>query len=366
VSAAGVTLAAASPGASSIVMTVTGGAISAATAVTITLAGFILGLRTFGGSINVQTSADPLVSFALSSGEIFGTPVLSSFSMAAADRVAGKTSAAATFSFSQSLGAPLFPGGTITLSYPQGFFASGTITAQVSAAGVTLVAASPGASSIVMTVSGSYAISAANSVTVTVAGFTMGNRTVGGDVTLQTSNDRLRSVAKASGAIFAFAASNVEIDLNSQIIQKSGVSMVLKFTAPFANQSITDITMSGLSFGAPLSSSQPSALCSVDNFVTFSQSKHPLELNVSGVQARMGISLEVGLPIGSGPFGVGTLSITCRIWNLVNSPLAGGSTPSVSLFIFENDSPLYAQSGIVFPALFVQSLGSNRPRVSCF
>ena len=194
----------------------------------------------------------------------------------------------------------------------------------------------------------------------------MGNVTVGGEVTLQTSADLLRSVAKASGAIFAFAASNVKIDLNSQIIEKSGVSMTLKFTAPFANQSITDIMMSGVSFGAPLSSSQPYALCSVDNFITYTQSKHPLALNFSDVQARMTISLEAGLPIGSGPLGVGTLSVTCRIFNLVNSPLAERSTSSVSLFIFENNSPLYAQSGILFPALFVQSLGFKRPRVSCF
>ena len=58
-----------------------------------------------------------------SSAQVIGGQVTdTSFSMAFADRVASKTGAAATFNFKTSAGGVIAAGGTITLTYPLGFF----------------------------------------------------------------------------------------------------------------------------------------------------------------------------------------------------------------------------------------------------
>jgi len=183
-------------------MAVTGGTLAAATAVTVTLTGFTLGNGTIGGDITVQTSADPLASLPQSSGIIWnqGQSVLTFFTVALSDRVAGRTAAVATFSFTPTLGGALAADSLITLSYPAGFFASGTITAQSSAPGVILTVAPPGASYVKMTVTGGT-LAAATAVTVTLTGFTMGSPTAGGDITVQTSADPFSSLPQASGVI---------------------------------------------------------------------------------------------------------------------------------------------------------------------
>jgi hypothetical protein len=165
--------------------------------------------------------------------------------------------------------------------------------------------------------------------------------------------------------VFAFSASNGTLALTSQIIQKSGVSLTLRFMVPFTNQPITLITLSGLQFSAPLQSEQPSAQCSVDNSAPI-ESGSPVP-NLPDALEDLKMSFPTpGLPVGSGPYGVGMLAVTCRISKLVNAPSASGATSSVSLAIFGNALPLYFQSGITFPALFGQSLGFKRPRVTLF
>ena len=95
------------------------------------------------------------------------------------DRVAGKAGAAATFTFTPTAGGA--GPADVTLSYPSGFFVSSTPTATHSAAGATLTPAAPGATSIVIAISGT-ALAASSLVTVTLAGLTMGAETAGGDV----------------------------------------------------------------------------------------------------------------------------------------------------------------------------------------
>jgi len=147
--------------------------------------------------------------------------------------------------------------------------------------------------------------------------------------------------------IFAFSASNGTVALTSQIIQKSGVSLTLRFTVPFTNQPITSITLSGLQFSAPLQSEQPSAQCSVDNSAPI-ESGSPVP-NLPGALEVLEMSFPTpGLPVGSGSYGVGVLAVTCRISKLVNAPSVSGATSSVSLAIFGNALPLYFQSGITF------------------
>jgi len=180
------------------------GTLAASTAVNLVLEGIVIGTASAGGNITVQTSADPLASLPQASGVLGGRPLLSSFSIALSDRVAGRTAAVATFSFTPTVGGALATNGSITLNYPAGFFASGLITAQLSAPGVSLTVAPPGASSVTMTVTGGT-FAAATAVTVTLAGFTMGSPTAGGDITVQTSADPFASLPQASGAIITAA-----------------------------------------------------------------------------------------------------------------------------------------------------------------
>ncbi|NBU65652.1 MAG: hypothetical protein EBS29_14290, partial [Chloroflexia bacterium] len=98
-----------------------------------------MGAATAGNStgITIATSADPTASSGASSGVIGGQVTNTSFEIAASDRVAGKTPAAATVSFTTSAGGALATGSTITLTYPWGFFAgTGTPGVSISGSGV--------------------------------------------------------------------------------------------------------------------------------------------------------------------------------------------------------------------------------------
>jgi len=130
-------------------------------------------------------------------------PVDVSFSIAPSDRRAGKTAVPATLGFT-----PFYPipsGGTITLSFPSGFFAP-SITPTVAAGsssvgGLTGTCSATTATAVVITTAG--AAIPASAFVVTMTGFTMGNSTAGGlGVAVQTSTDLVPSVALVSGAIF--------------------------------------------------------------------------------------------------------------------------------------------------------------------
>ena len=165
--------------------------------------------------------------------------------------------------------------------------------------------------------------------------------------------------------IFEFVASNGTFGLSHQIIEKTGVSMTFKFIVPYTGQSIAFISLSGLPFSPLLPQTTPSAFCSVNDLLP-SINSNSVRFILTNSLAELTTSFESpGLPVGSGPFGVGKLSVTCKVSNLVNAPVAAGVRPIVSAVVFGiNDAPLYFQSGFKFPALFEQSLGFKRPRVS--
>ena len=164
--------------------------------------------------------------------------------------------------------------------------------------------------------------------------------------------------------IFAFSASNATVALSSQIVGKSSVSMTLKFMVPYTGQQITKITLSGLPFSALLQDVQPSAQCSVDNSAPIA-SNDPVTFNMTSALAELTMSFQNGgLPAGSGSYGLGMLAVTCKISKLFNVPSPSDATSSVSLAVFGNSLPVYFLSGIRFPALYGQSLGFRRPRVS--
>ena len=142
--------------------------------------------------------------------------------------------------------------------------------------------------------------------------------------------------------------------------------MTFKFIVPYTGQSITFISLSGLPFSPLLPQTTPSAFCSVNDLLP-SINSNSVRFILTNALAELTMSFEApGLPVGSGPFGVGMLSVTCKVSNLVNAPVAADVRPIASAVVFGiNDAPLYFQSGFKFPALFVQSLGFKRPRVSC-
>ena len=146
--------------------------IAAATAVTITLAGLTMCAATAGSvtGARIATSGDTEFLPGIDSGVIGGQVTSTSFSMAASDRMATKTSAAATWSFTTTAGGALATGAFITLAYPHCFFeSSGTLGVQISVTESSPAGsvATPNSTRIVITIQ-THSIAASTAVTVTV------------------------------------------------------------------------------------------------------------------------------------------------------------------------------------------------------
>ncbi len=126
------------------------------------------------------------------------------FSIALSDRFAAKSSVPVTIAFTPTNHIP--SGGTITLSYPSGFFAS-SITPVVAAgsssvAGLTLTCGLTTAMSVVLTTSG--AAIGASRFSVTMIGFKMGAATAGASqVSVKTSTDVIAATPVSSGPILS-------------------------------------------------------------------------------------------------------------------------------------------------------------------
>jgi hypothetical protein len=205
ISGIGVTGFTAMPTNNQIVITTATQAIAASTAVTVTVTGLIMsGTPTAGGNVSIVTSADQTASPGVASGVIGGQVTNASFVIAASDRVAGKASAAATFSFTTTAGGALATGSSITLIYLSGFFASSTTPlGAVSFNGTSLTPIGPPtANFIVISISGTT-LPASTTFVVTLMGLTMGFANEGSEsgVILSTSADAIPSFAIASGCI---------------------------------------------------------------------------------------------------------------------------------------------------------------------
>ena len=201
----------------SLVITISGAAISAS-AFTITISGFTLGPSTDGAvGVLVQTSSDTLASAATHSGGIFSQVSATNFTIAESDRIATKANVPVTLTFTPTT--PLPPGGTITLTYCPDFFATSaqpTIAASSSTvAALTGACSMPSASKVVCTTAGATVTAAA--FTVTITGFKMGQAAAASTgVHVQTSSDKVPSVAVACGAVYvpptpAQALANLEV-----------------------------------------------------------------------------------------------------------------------------------------------------------
>jgi hypothetical protein len=235
ISGGGPTATAGSPTSTQIVITTATQAIAASTAMTMTVTGLTMGAATAGNStgIIISTSVDQTASFGVSSGVIGGQVTNTSFAIAASDRVAGKTGAAATFSFTTTAGGALAAGSNITLTYPSAFFVStGTPGVRISGGGPTATAGSPTSTQIVITTA-TQAIAASTAMTMIVTGLTMGAATAGNStgIIISTSVDQTASFGVSSGVIggqvtntsFAIAASD-------RVAGKTGAAATFSFT----------------------------------------------------------------------------------------------------------------------------------------
>ena len=255
--------------------------------------------------------------------------------------------------------------GTTAKCFHQNGMAEGVASLNSSSSG------EPGRNTLTVALSGTDSISSSGSfISCSVSGFKNWATQRISDVSFGLSTwDALKLPLDTASRvafpnIFAFSASNATVALSSQIVGKSSVSMTFKFMVPYTGQQITKITLSGLPFSALLQYVQPSAQCSVDNSAPIA-SNDPVTFNMTSALAELTMSFQNGgLPAGSGSYGLGMLAVTCKISKLVNVPSPSDATSSVSLAVFGNSLPVYFLSGIRFPALFGQSLGFRRPRVS--
>ena len=198
----------AASGASSIVITLQTGSAAASTAVTVTLVGMTMGATpTAGGAVTVSTSQDLVVSASTASGYIGGAVTSVAFSISDSNRFTDMAGVSVSFSFSPSFVGALASGATITLGYPAGFFASGIIPSGVEVSGAaTATCGASGVSSIVVALQ-SGTVPALSAAAITLNGLTMGaSGTVGGPVTVATSQDPIPSAAIFSGNITCFSS----------------------------------------------------------------------------------------------------------------------------------------------------------------
>lgn len=164
------------------------------------------------------------------SAAIFGQVAWLSFGIASSDRIVSKTGVPVTLCFTLATLLPI--GGTITLSYPAGFFAVSTPTEQPgssSVAGFTGTCAATTSTSVVVNSAG--ATVPASSFVITLPGFVMGGVTAGTvGVTLATSADTAASVAVSSGSIATqVTIVSLSINANDRITLKPSVPITLSF-----------------------------------------------------------------------------------------------------------------------------------------
>jgi hypothetical protein len=200
---------------SSVILTVQSGAIAASTPATITLSGFRMGNVTaeIPNSISVTTTNDANTYdlSTLSSGHIGHRVHVNSFVIAPEDRIESKVGVALTLTFTPSVGGAIVAGGSLTLHYPQFFFAMTDVPEvpafNCSAFGVYGVAVFVNHEQnwISVTTSGPGKIAASRPVIVTLSGLKLGPATKGHatGVTVSTSQDQVHSIPVDSGAIGA-------------------------------------------------------------------------------------------------------------------------------------------------------------------
>jgi hypothetical protein len=180
--------------------------------VVVTLSGLKMGpaakLQPTG--VTVATSQDQVESLPFDAGAIGARLVLELFVIKFTDAVAGKLDSSATIVFRTSVGGAVPPGGRITVKYyDKGFFSTSHIpqfscSAPHVSGQCAFDSSNPKYAAIVITTGGSGSIPGDTSVTITLAGLTMGRKSDGGPVVVDTSRDHDSDPAY-SGPIYSRA-----------------------------------------------------------------------------------------------------------------------------------------------------------------
>jgi hypothetical protein len=200
-----------SAGQSCIVLTTSGsGVIAAGQPAVITLLGLKIGpsaVRNVSG-ISISTSQDQVVSLPIDSGAVVTRLALLLFAIKFSDAVAGKLDSSATITFRTSVGGAVAPGGQIIVKYfAKGFFDTSQVPLfSCSVPSVTGTCAFDTSSALFslinVTTGGSGTIPGNTVVTITLAGLTMGAKSDGGPVVVDTSADH-ESLPVNSGQIYS-------------------------------------------------------------------------------------------------------------------------------------------------------------------
>jgi hypothetical protein len=192
-----------------IVATTSGVAIGASVDTSITFGNFKMGPNITQGTtgVKVSTSADTTPSECVPSGSISAFSQVSNVSLIIDDkvRVAGTAGVSATLSFVPTITIP--PGGSVTLTYPSGFFASG-IMPYVNGAGSSSVLGfgavyTPTRNTSVVFYTSGASINASSKFSITISGLVIGGAIVNSSdsIMVSTSSDQADSVPVASGTI---------------------------------------------------------------------------------------------------------------------------------------------------------------------
>jgi hypothetical protein len=184
--------------------------------VAVTLTGMTMGPANGGLlGITVSTSADPIASAGVESGNIGGQITSVFLAINRLSRVAGKTGVSAMLLFTTTAGGVLHPGSNITFAYPAGFFVT-AVSPAVSIGGGTLGSIIVMTEAFLVIQTANASVLAKSTVTVTLTGMTMGPANGGLlGITVSTSADPIVSVGqsgmisdKVSIVFFAMAAIN--------------------------------------------------------------------------------------------------------------------------------------------------------------
>jgi hypothetical protein len=352
-STAGATLTPGAPGVTSIILAATGSLMAALTAVTVTLVGCTMGVAMAAAdSVTVRTDTDPIASSpALSSGAIGGAVTNVFFSIPGSDRVAGKTSAAATFSFTTTAGGALAAGSTITLTYPSGFVAASALTgAQISGGVLTGSVAAPTSTRIVITTA-TQAILASTAVTITVTGLTVGVATGGSSngITVATSADQTASIGVSSGVIGGQVTSvSFTMATSDRVAGKTSAAATFSFTttsggALAAGSTITLTYPSGFVAASALTGAQISGGVLTGSVAAPTSTRIVITTATQAILASTAVTitvtgLTVGVATGGSSNGITVATSADQTASIgVSSGVIGGQVTSVSFTMATSD-----------------------------
>jgi hypothetical protein len=372
------------PGATSIVLDVSGVELATGTAVTVTLVGCTLGIaRAATASVTVQTSADPIASSpAASCGVIGGAVTAVTFTIASIDREPNYCCAATTFSFTPSSGGA--NPSTITLNYPTGFYTSGKTwnvkEIQVCKGGcqsfssASVALAPTGINSVVMAINQNMqsSITSETSVSIMFKSCQLGvSRAATDSVTLQTSADPVASVPPVSCGDIGYPVDSVALTIAAadRVAGRGGVAATFTFKPGSLGAGPSTVT---LTYPSGFFATSPTPSAAVSTAGTIMAPGPPgatsIVLAVSGTALAAGTAVTVtlvGCTLGIARAATASVTVQTSADPTASSPaescgVIGGAVTTVALIIAAADR-VAGRVGVAVTFTFTPSAGGAGP-----